>query len=156
MIQGKTVLFRGSETHRQEARPTVSAVVNRSLGRTILVAPACVLIEHVSTTFALVPKSVPLGVTQATEYRTTKVIKTEVGADPQARWIAIPQPEEVRWPRVVRRKAYQKKSAHSSPSLALEPTARATVYHRSSDIRKFVPAFRLRHITLSINGYFPK
>ena len=80
--QRNTVLFRGSETHRQEARPTVYAVVNKLLWRTVPVAPAYVPTEHVSTTFALVPKSVPLGVAPATEYRITEVLKTEVGADP--------------------------------------------------------------------------
>ena len=39
---------------------------------------------------------------------TTKVLKTKVGADPQARWVAIPLPKEVEWTTVVRRKANQK------------------------------------------------
>ena len=90
--QLKTVMFRGSETHGLDAWPTVSEAVNKSPFRTVPVAPACVPTERISTTVALVPKSVMLGVTPATEYRTTEVLKTKVGAVPQAGWVAIPQP----------------------------------------------------------------
>ena len=109
------------------------------LWRTVLITPTCVPTELVSTTFGPVAKSITLGLTLVTKYRTTEVLKTEAGVDPQARWIAIPQPEEVKWTPLVRRKTNHKKSTHGPPSLAVEPTARATAYHRSSGISKSVP-----------------
>ena len=55
----------------------------------------CVPAERMSTTLAPVPKDVPLGVTPTTDFHATEVLETKVGTDPQARWVAILQPEEV-------------------------------------------------------------
>ena len=137
--QLKTVLFKGSKSHRQSAQPTVSAAIDMSPFLTVSVALACVPTERISTTVSLVPKSVPLGETLATEYRTTVVLKTKLGADPQPGWVAFPHPEEVVWTTIVKSKTSRKVSIRNPPALVTKLAARATTCCRSNTYQKIQP-----------------